>query len=115
MATHRVFLIWTHPLFREVVRLSSTHPDFVWVGDTSDQKAALSEIAATCPDTIVIEDVGDDHLNGVMDLLRSCAPNVRVIVMNLNDNKLNLYQHREQYLTRADELISLILQDNDSF
>ena len=112
MATRRIFIIWTHTLFREAIRLSAAHPEFEWIGETNDFQQGVREVLASCPDTILIEDSGENQTREIVAMLQACAPDVRVIVMNLSNNRLSLYQYSEQYVAKPEDLISCMLRQN---
>jgi hypothetical protein len=41
MATHQVYVIWTHPLFHDSLRQLLDHNEIKWVGAASDFTAAV--------------------------------------------------------------------------
>lgn len=57
MATHQVYVIWTHPLFHDSLRQLLDHTDIKWVGAASDFTIAVEEISRLHPDTILIEEL----------------------------------------------------------
>ena len=111
MSTQRVFVIWSHPLFHESVRLLLDHPEIKLVGATSDDKLANKLILDLQPSTILIEDKGSGIPTEVMKLLKACPWNVRVVVISLADNQLNMYRHEQRTMGQADDLVHLILSD----
>jgi AmiR/NasT family two-component response regulator len=108
VATHRVFVIWTNPLFHESVRRLLAHPDVEWVGEASDYVAAQGNIAALQPDTVLVEAV-ENNISQVLDILRASHGNVRIISLGLADNSLSLYQHQEQVVAKAEDLLFVLL------
>ncbi len=111
MSTRRVFVIWTHPLFLDSVRLLLIHPKVEMVGATSDYEIAQERALELQPDTILIEEAGSNVSNRVMNILEVCGWNTRVVSLNLDNNKLIVY-HREQLMVgQADDLLHLILSE----
>lgn len=108
MAIRRVFVIWTNPLFHESVRLLLAHPDVEWLGETSDYAAAQVNIADLHPDTVLVE-ASNDNLSQVLDILTSSHGSVRIISLNMTDNELSLYQHQQQVVARAEDLLGVLL------
>jgi DNA-binding NarL/FixJ family response regulator len=110
--TRQVFVIWTHPIFHESVRLLLNHPDVEWVGATSDYAAAKNEILSIQPDTILIEDVQDSASAEMMEILKAGPQNVRVIGLSLADNELSVYHRERRTVGQAGDLLRLILCDS---
>lgn len=114
IVTRRVFVIWTHQLFHESVRLLLNHPEVEWVGETSDHQAAQEEIIKLKPDTILIEEV--EEIEGSvpseeMQILETCHWDVRVIGLNLTNNKLSVYHREQRTVRQAEDLLRLILSN----
>jgi DNA-binding NarL/FixJ family response regulator len=110
MSIRQVYVIWTHPLFHESIRLLLKHPDIQFVGADSDYAAAQDEISHLRPNTILIEDVGEGETNQAMNVLKSCPWNVIVILISLTDNQLNLYHHEQRTVGQTEDLLQLVLQ-----
>ena len=110
MSIRRVYVIWTHPLFHESIRLLLKHTSIHFVGANSDYITAQGEILNLRPDTILIEDVDEGETNQAMKVLKSCPWNVTVVLISLTDNQLNLYHHEQRTVGRTDDLLQLILQ-----
>ena len=110
MSSRSVYVIWTHPLFHESVRLLLNHSDIEFVGANSDYAAAQSEILRVRPDTILMEEFGDEHHNQVMQILEACPWEVLVILISLSDNQLNVYHHEQRMVGRAEDLLHLVLR-----
>ncbi len=111
MATRRVFIVWTHPLFRESVRMLLNHPDIEWLGATSDHRNAFEEIYTLQPDTILVEETTTDMSSEIMEILDNCPWNVRVVSLNLTDNRLSIYNHEQRVAGQRDDLLRSILRD----
>jgi hypothetical protein len=110
MSIQQVYVLWTHPLFHDAIRLLLEHPHIQFVGASSDFTTAQGEILSLRPDTILIEGVGESEPNQVMKVLKSCPWNVLVVLISLTDNQLNLYHHEQRAVGRTDELLQLILR-----
>jgi DNA-binding NarL/FixJ family response regulator len=108
MAIRRVFVIWTNPLFHESVRLLLAHPEVEWLGEASDYTTAHVNIADLHPDTVLVE-ASNDNLSQVLDLLTSSHGNVRIISLSLTNNELSLYQHQQQVVAKAEDLLTILL------
>lgn len=106
----RIFVFWENPIFRDSVRLLLDHPDVEWVGASSDYAAAMEGVQDAKPDTLLIEGTDGQLPAAVIDLLEASDCSLRLIMFNLNDNRLSVY-HFEQWLV-ADEgdLIRLVLR-----
>ncbi len=111
IVTRRVFVIWTHQLFHESVRLLLNHPEVEWVGETSDHQAVQDEIIKLEPDTILIEEIEGSIPSEVMEILGTCHWGVRVIGLNLTNNKLSIYHREQRTVRQAEDLLRLILSD----
>jgi DNA-binding NarL/FixJ family response regulator len=108
MATHRVFVIWANPLFHESLRLLLAHPDVEWVGAASDYAAAQANIATLHPDTVLVEAI-NENLTQVVDILTASHGSVRIISLSLIHNELSLYQHQQQVVAQAEDLLTILL------
>ena len=112
MARHRVFVVWTHPLFQEAVHRLLSHPDIDWVGTTSDHAAARDQIVDLCPDTILIEEEeGGSVPAEILEILEGGSSDVRVIRLSLADNELRVYHRTQRTVKQAEDLLHLIQSD----
>jgi DNA-binding NarL/FixJ family response regulator len=111
MATHQVYVIWTHPLFHDSLRQLLDHTDIKWVGAASDFTIAVEEISRLQPDTILIEELeGETTTSTFMKIVEKFQWNLRVIGVSLNDNQLSVYQHAQETVGQPEDLIRLIIQ-----
>ncbi len=111
MATQRVYLIWTHPLFHDSLLQLLDHTEINWVGSASDFTIAVEEISRLHPDTILIEELeGDTTTSAFMEIVEKFQWNLRVVGISLNDNQLSIYQHEQQTVGQPEDLIRLIIQ-----
>lgn len=111
MATHQVYVIWTHPLVRDSLRQLLDHTNITWVGAASDFAVAVEEISRIHPDTILIEGVeGEMTITAFMKIVEIFQWNLRVVGVSLDDNQLNIYQHEHLTVGRPEDLVRLIIQ-----
>ena len=108
MAIRRVFAIWAHPIFHESVRLLLSHPDIEWTGATSDYAAAKDAILNLQPDTVVVEEVGGQVPAEVTQVLEAIPWAVRIISLNLTDNKSIVYHRERRTIEQPEDLLHLI-------
>lgn len=109
MDVRRVFVIWTHPLFIESLRLLLNHPGIEWTGATSDLAAAPEQIALLHPDSILIEENPDGTLPAeALEILKTDSSDLRLIQLNLNDNQLTVYLREQRTIGHIEELLALI-------
>jgi DNA-binding NarL/FixJ family response regulator len=109
MTIRRVFVIWTHPLFHESVRLLLKHPEVDWAGAARDIHTAQEQIMKLQPDTILVEKTGAGIPPAVMELLEMEIWNVRIIGLSLADNEISLYQREHQTVVEAGDLLQFVL------
>ena len=111
MVVQRVFVIWTHPLFHESVRLILNHPSVEWLGSTSDYAAARDQILRLRPNAVLVEEVEDGVPASALAVLEACNWDVRVIALSLTDNKLSVYHREHRIVGQAEDLLHLIQSD----
>src|SRR3989304_4359470 len=90
MATQRVFVIWTHPLFRDTVCLLLSHPLVELVGTTNDHSAAREQIHQTRPNVVIIEQIDGEELASE-ETVAILQQGSKVVRLSLADNELRLY------------------------
>ena len=78
--SHRLFLIWTNPLFRDSVRLFLSHPNVKWVGAASNWATAQPEILSLQPDTILVEEGEYNVSIEAIEILEATPWNVRRVL-----------------------------------
>ena len=111
MTTHRVYVIWVHPLFHDSLHQLLVHTDIKWVGAASDFTIAVEEISSLHPDTILIEELeGETTTSAFMKILEKFQWDLRVVGVSLNDNQMSVYQHAQQTVGKPEDLIRLIIQ-----
>jgi DNA-binding NarL/FixJ family response regulator len=107
-----VFVIWTHPLFHESVRLLLEDPEVEWVGSASDYETARTEVLNLQPDTIIVEEVENPISDKIIKILEGSSWNLRVIGLNLDSNKLSVYHRENRTVAQAEDFLHLITEDS---
>lgn len=110
MVSRRVFVLWANPLFRDAVLILLRHPAVENVGATNSEEVAVEKILRAQPDTILVEEMDGKVPSTLMLLFESPSFNGRLVSLNLNDNRLRVYQREEWIALRAEDLLRLILQ-----
>ncbi len=110
MQTRRVFVIWTHPLFLESIRLLLEQSQIELVGSTSDHEAAHAQIEAQTPDIVIIEQTDGEEQASIetVSILRSGA---KVIRLSMDDNEISLYSREHRTAMQSGDLVNLIVGD----
>lgn len=111
MSTNKVFIFWVTPLFYESVSWLLKHPNIKLVGSTSDYSVACSNIASKKPNTILIEDTGNQHSEMIMEYLESLPWAIKIILLGLTNNKLTVFHHEQRAMAQTDDLLQLILSE----
>ena len=106
----RLLTIWTNPLFRESMRLILDHPDVEWVGSSADYGAARELARELQPDIIVVEEIDGSMPACVLEVLEEQELQVRLVGVNLVDNRTHIYRCEELLVATTDELVRLVLQ-----
>ena len=109
MTQHRIYVIWSNPIFRDSLRMILKHPQVEWVGSEPDFSRALEEIVNLAPDTILVEITEQFTLAELIQGLEQGESELQIIGMNMENNVATLY-HRENYsVIHEDELLQIIL------
>jgi DNA-binding NarL/FixJ family response regulator len=111
MASRRVFILWTNPLFHESVRMLLDHPEIECVGETNDYTASYEEILTPRPDTILVEEINGNIPLEIMQVLETSQWVVKVVGLNLWDNQLISYLRVQQTIGTVEDLVHTILSD----
>jgi AmiR/NasT family two-component response regulator len=110
MASHRVFVVWVNPLFRDSVLVLLKDPAVECVGVAHDEGVVAEEILHAAPDTILVEEVDGHVAAPAMDLFEtSDAFMGQLVSFSLRDNRLRVYRREEWIVAQADDLLHLIL------
>lgn len=109
MPSRSVYVIWTHPIFHESIRLILKHPDIIWVGAAPDSATAHEEILKLHPDTILFEKTKAGIPVEVMEILEAETWDVRIIGLSLDNNEMSLYHREHQTVVQAGDLLQFVL------
>lgn len=106
----RIFIVWAHPIFRETVSLLLNHPAVEIVGLSADREAAMAEIEALKPNTIIIEETEDTAFTHgeAARFLEACSWELRVIRLSLQDNELWLLQKQRRSIGSSEDFLRII-------
>jgi DNA-binding NarL/FixJ family response regulator len=108
MSVQRIFILWTHPLFQESVRLILNHPTIEWLGSTSDYAGAMDQILSLRPDVILFEERAGDVPAYALAILKLCSWDATVVGLSLADNHLSVYHHERRVVGQVEDLVHLI-------
>jgi DNA-binding NarL/FixJ family response regulator len=108
METRRVYVVWTHPLFYESMRLLLDDPSIDVVGAISDYAAAHKQIMGLQPDIIIVEEKEGSLSAEVLPFLRYSPLGAHIIEINLSDNQLHIYHREKRTVRQAKDLLHLI-------
>ena len=113
MDTRRVFIVWSHPLFRDTIRLLLNHPALEIIGTGSDQDEVLRQIEVLKPEIVIVEETDDNSLTPVnaLKILEACPWDARVIRLSLEDNELWVYHHQRQSLSNSEDFLRIVQDD----
>lgn len=107
MAKHRVYVIWTHPLFYESIRLLLNQRVNL-VGSSDDHAKASRDINKLKPEIVLIEtpegleDLGEETIS-----ILQKGP--KVIHLSLEDNELSMYLRHQKTMDAPSDLMQMIL------
>jgi len=107
MKARRVFVIWTHPLFLESVRLLLSKAQVELVGATSDHLQAHDQIAALAPEVVIVEHT-DGEEQASQETIAFLRAGARVVRLGMADNEISLYSRERRTAVKADDLAKLI-------
>lgn len=110
MALRTIFIVWSHPLFRDSIRILLKSPVIEIVGTESRREKILAKIKLCEPEIIIVEESIDDtppHIDA-LQILRECSWKACVIRLSLRDNELWLYQHERGSIKNADHLMNVV-------
>jgi len=109
MSRRNVFVIWSHPLFFDAVRLLLQESNVPMVGATSDHRTAQEEIERFKPDVVILEhgegEPSEIEEQETMAILKSGS---HVIRLSLTDNELSVYRREHRTVGKIDDLVNLL-------
>ena len=105
---HRVFVIWTNPLFYEFIRLLLRHPAIEVMGTGSDSATSQEPIERLRPETVIWERPDEQQPSGaeLMPVLEKASS---VLCFSLASNEVRIYQRRCRSVASAEDLLRLVL------
>jgi hypothetical protein len=108
--TQRVYILWSYPLFQQMVSLLLKHPAFLIVGAGSDREQARREIERLQPDIILLEETPDGAPidADILEFLKSSAWEPRIARLSLQDNDLRIYQREYRIIETPEDLLTLL-------
>jgi DNA-binding NarL/FixJ family response regulator len=111
----RVFIAWSHALFRHSVYLLLDHPRLTVVGDSQSlEETAQAELESLHPDTIIVEvpeAESSECMAALQQLTQFCHWNPRLICVSLQDNTVWTYRRQQYMLEESQDLLHLILNE----
>lgn len=111
MPRNRIFILWTHPLFRDVLGELLDHPEVECVGSSRSSDQTFDEIQELQPDIILFEE-GVDLTKKAVCFFENAWHELQVIGLNLTDNHLHIYTKEHQMIRDIEELMEIILGGN---
>ncbi len=108
MKARRVFVIWTHPLFLESVRLLLKQAQVELVGATSDHEDAHDRIEALAPEVVIIEQT-DGEKQASLETISILQSGASVVRLSMDDNEISHYSREHRTAVEADDLAKLII------
>jgi len=111
MSTQKVFIFWVTPLFYESICWLLKHPDIKLVGATSNYATVPADLLQKKPNTILIEDTGEQHREMVMEYLDTLPWTIKIILLGLRDKELVIYHHEQRSMVQTEDLLQLILSE----
>ncbi|MGD2058655.1 MAG: hypothetical protein PVF85_13405 [Anaerolineales bacterium] len=112
MNESKVYVIWSNPLFQEVIRLLLSESLLDVVGNSSDHAQAKREISALLPDVVIIESTESRPDSGE-DTIAYLQSGSRVIRLSLADNDLSIYRRERRTIRTIEDLIGLMMNGQD--
>jgi chemotaxis response regulator CheB len=112
MNESKVYVIWSNPLFQEVIRLLLSGSLLNVVGNSSDRDRAKREISEILPDVVIIEST-EAHQDSGEETITYLQSGSRVIRLSLADNDLSIYRRERKTIRTIEDLISVMMNGQD--
>ncbi len=106
----RVYILSNYDLFGQgVMNLLRLEPEIEIVGQGAVFERALEEIKRLLPEAVIVEsnDLIQDSLSNITHILETETP-VKVICLNLQENKLHLYRGEQREARDVKDLVDAI-------
>ena len=108
MAKHRVYMLWTHPLFSETVRRLLGGAEVEIIGASSDPTAGLEEISRLQPDVVIAEEDPSGAPTEAIDALRAGPAEMLILGLNLANNALQVYRREQRTVADPEDLLQIL-------
>lgn len=108
MAKHRVYILWTHPLFSETVGRLLGGADVDIVGGSSDPTVGMDEIGRMQPDVVIAEEGPSGAPTEAIEALRAGPSEMLILGLNLNDNGLQVYRREQRTVADPEDLLQIL-------
>jgi len=110
MPGRRVYILWIHPLFRDIMRKMLDHPSLEYVGSANNYDEVEDEINTLQPDILLCEETsGQTFTPG--KFLAKAWDEMRIMGINLTDNRLHIYHKKEIFVRSLDDLLEIIIPE----
>ncbi len=113
---HRVLVIEDDSLFNNNVKLQlvlQENLDTIGIASTNE-KTIGNEIEQTRPDAVIINDHLATAKPQLILFLLQTYPDLRIITVSLETNRINVYDNREVTVNTTKDLVSVITQSEQS-
>ena len=112
MSESTVYVLWSNPLFQEVIQLLLSGSSLDVVGNSADHLQARKEIKELTPDIVIIEttEASQESDEETFAFLQSGS---RVIRLSLADNDLSIYRREKRTISNIDDLIGVMMNGHE--
>ncbi len=108
MAKHRVFILWTHPLFSETVGRLLGGAQVEIIGASSDPAAGLKEIGRMQPDVVIAEEDPSGDSGEALQALKAGPAEMLILGLNLENNELQVYRREQRTVADPEDLLRIL-------
>ncbi len=110
MVSRRFFIVWSHPLFREVVRVLLRESTVEVLGTASEYETALRLLESLKPDVVIVEETQDGAVRPIeaVEILKACSWGPQVIRLSLHDNELWVYHQERWTIGSREDFLRLV-------
>ncbi len=108
MAKHRVFIMWTHPLFSETVGRLLGDAEVEIVGGSSNLAAGLEEIGRLQPDVVIAEEDPSGAPAEAIVALKAGPAEMLILGLNLSNNALQVYRREQRTVADPEDLLHML-------
>lgn len=112
MSVRKVYVLWTNPLFQEVLRVLLSESSLMLVGHSNDHSLARVEIDRLAPDVVIVEST-ENHSESSDETISFLQSGSRVIRLSLADNDLSIYRHESRTVEDIEDLIGVMMNTHD--